>query len=61
LYWPILVLQDRRGVPVGHTFPIVEVRVAAGARQIIALPGLPAQPNTLGFDLGPDDEVRGLV
>ena len=60
--------QDRRGVPVGHTFPIVELRVAAGARQIIALagpiitlPGLPAQPNALGFDLGPDGEVRGLV
>ena len=60
--------QDRRGVPTGHTFPIVELRVAAGARQIIALagpiitlPGLPAQPNALGFDLGPDGEVRGLV
>ena len=60
--------QDRRGVPVGHTFPIVELRVAAGARQIIAragpiitLPGLPAQPNALGFDLGPAGEVRGLV
>ncbi len=60
--------QDRRGVPTGHTFPIVELRVAAGARQIIALagpiitlPGLPAQPNALGFDLGPGGEVRGLV
>ncbi len=60
--------QDRRGVPRGHTFPIAEMRVAAGARQIIALagpiitlPGLPAKPNALGFDLGPDGEVHGLV
>ena len=60
--------QDRRGVPRGHTFPIAELRVAAGARQVIALagtiitlPGLPAHPNALGFDLGPDGEVLGLA
>ncbi len=59
---------ERRGVPRGHTFPVVELRVAAGARQVIALagpiitlPGLPAQPNALGVDLGPGGEVLGLV
>ena len=60
--------QDRRGAPSGHTFPIAELRVAAGARQVIALagtiitlPGLPAKPNALGFDLSPDGEVTWLV
>ncbi len=60
--------QGLRGVPRGHTFPIAELRIAAGAQQVIALagtiitlPGLPARPNALGFDLGPDGQVLGLV
>ena len=60
--------QDLRGVPRGHTFPIAELRIAAGARQVIALagtiitlPGLPARPNALGFDLDADGQVVGLV
>ena len=63
----ISAFQERRGVPRGHTFPVVELRVAAGARQIIALagpiitlPGLPREPNALGVDLSPDGEVVGL-
>lgn len=60
--------QDRRGAPNDHNFPIAELRVAAGARQIIALagtiitlPGLPSKPNALGFDLSPDGKVIGLL
>ena len=59
--------RERRGVPRGHTFPVVELRVAAGARQVVALagpiltlPGLPERPNALGVDLGPGGEVLGL-
>ncbi len=55
-------------MPPGHTFPIAELRFAAGAQQVIALagtiitlPGLPPRPNALGFDLGPDGQVLGLV
>ena len=64
----ISAFKERRGVPRGHTFPVVELRVAAGARQIIALagpiitlPGLPREPNALGVDLAPDGEVVGLL
>ena len=55
-------------MPRGHTFPVVELRVAAGARQVIALagpiitlPGLPREPNALEIDLAPDGEVVGLL
>ena len=65
---PLTRTTSRRFERNGWDFPITEMRVAAGARQIIALagtiitlPGLPARPNALGFDLGPDGEVRGLV
>ena len=57
-----------RGAPEGHTFPVTELRIAAGARQVIALagnimtlPGLPADPNAFDIDLSPEGEVTGLL
>ena len=56
-------------VPTGHTLPIRELRVLAGARQIVALagniitlPGLPSKPNAWDIDL--DDstgEITGIL
>lgn len=52
-------------VPAGHTLPIRELRVLAGARQIVALagniitlPGLPSNPNAWDIDL---DESTGEI
>ena len=57
-----------RGVPTGHTLPIRELRVLAGARQIVAiagniltLPGLPASPNAWDIDLNDDGEIIGIL
>ena len=57
-----------RGAPEGHTFPVMEFRIAAGARQIICLageimtlPGLPSDPNAFGIDLTPDGRAVGLL
>src|SRR5690606_10688454 len=57
-----------RGAPEGHTFPVTELRIAAGARQIICLagdimtlPGLPADPNAYDIDLTAGGEVVGLL
>ena len=54
------------GRPRGHTFPIVEMRISAGAGflaplagAIPTLPGMPRKPNALGIDL--DDEGRVVV
>ncbi|MDA0364595.1 MAG: formate--tetrahydrofolate ligase [Chloroflexi bacterium] len=56
-----------RGAPEGHVFPVTELRVAAGARQVIVLagdimtlPGLPGEPNAYDIDLV-DGEVTGLL
>ena len=56
-------------VPTGHTLPIREIRVQAGARQIVALagdintlPGLPAHPNALDIDLNDaSGEITGIL
>lgn len=52
-------------VPTGHTLPIRELRVQAGARQIVTLagdintlPGLPSHPNAFDIDL---DDVTGEI
>ncbi|MQA00252.1 MAG: formate--tetrahydrofolate ligase [Dehalococcoidia bacterium] len=57
-----------RGAPEGHTFPVTELRIAAGARQIICLagdimtlPGLPSDPNAYDIDLTPGGEAVGLL
>ena len=57
-----------RGAPEGHTFPVTEFRIAAGARQIICLageimtlPGLPAHPNAFDIDLTANGDAIGLL
>lgn len=58
-----------RGAPTGHTLPIRELRVLAGARQIVALigniitlPGLPSNPNALDIDLNSETgEITGIL
>ncbi len=56
-------------VPKGHTLPIRELRVLAGARQIVALagniitlPGLPSSPNAFDIDLDEETgEITGIL
>ena len=57
-----------RGAPEGHVFPVTELRIAAGARQVICLagdimtlPGLPRDPNAHDIDLTEDGTVVGLL
>lgn len=57
-----------RGAPMGHSLHVREVRVSAGARQlvvlagnIITLPGLPSRPNAHDIDLQANGEVTGLL
>ena len=57
-----------RGAPRGFTFPVRELRLAAGAGYVTALagdvltmPGLPEHPRFLDVDLDEDGEVVGLV
>ena len=57
-----------KGAPTGHTLPIRELRILAGARQIVALagdiitlPGLPSQPNAWDIDLDDDNEITGIL
>ena len=56
------------GAPEGHKFTVNELRVAAGARQVIVLagnivtlPGLPPRPNALDIDLTEGEQVVGLL
>ncbi len=57
-----------KGAPSGHTLPIRELRILAGARQIvtltgdiITLPGLPSTPNGWDIDLNDDGEITGIL
>lgn len=57
-----------KGAPSGHTLPIRELRILAGARQIVALvgdivtlPGLPSTPNAWDIDLNSDGEITGIL
>ncbi|MDQ7777765.1 formate--tetrahydrofolate ligase [Paracoccus aminovorans] len=58
---------DRRGAPEGHSVPIREVRLAAGAGfvvvicgEIMTMPGLPRQPAAEAIGLNGAREVEGL-
>ena len=56
-------------VPTSHTLPIRDIRVQAGARQIVTLagdintlPGLPAHANALDIDLNDaTGEITGIL
>jgi len=57
-----------RNVPTGHVLPIQELRISAGARQIVTLagdimtlPGLPSKPNALDIDLDDDGQIFGVL
>ena len=57
----------RRGAPSGHTLPVREVRIAAGAEFLVAIcgsimtmPGLPREPAATRIDLGSDGQIEGL-
>ena len=56
------------GAPSGHTLPVREVRLAAGAGfvvvvcgDIMTMPGLPRHPSALDIGLDPQGRVSGLV
>ena len=56
-----------RGAPSGHTIPIREVRLAAGAEfivmvcgDIMTMPGLPKIPAAEKIDLDADGNIVGL-
>ncbi|MEY8097051.1 formate--tetrahydrofolate ligase [Falsihalocynthiibacter sp. S25ZX9] len=58
---------DLRGAPVGHSVPVREVRLAAGAGFIVAIcgeimtmPGLPRVPSAETIKLNPQGEIEGL-
>jgi formate--tetrahydrofolate ligase len=56
-----------RGAPTGHTVPIREVRLSAGAGfvvvicgEIMTMPGLPSKPASENIFLNDDGEIEGL-
>jgi len=56
-----------RGAPTGHSMPVREVRLSAGAGFIVVIcgaimtmPGLPSKPAALGIHLNDDGEIEGL-
>ncbi len=58
---------DAKGVPLGHTIPIREVRLSAGAEfvvvvcgDIMTMPGLPKVPAANSIELGKDGRITGL-
>ena len=57
-----------RGAPSGHTIPVREVRLSAGAGfivvicgEIMTMPGLPSVPAADAMRLNENDEIEGLV
>ena len=58
---------NRRGAPVGHSVPVREVRLSAGAGfivvicgEIMTMPGLPSRPAAENIRLNEDGVVEGL-
>jgi formate--tetrahydrofolate ligase len=56
-----------RGAPTGHTVPVREVRLSAGAGfvvvicgEIMTMPGLPSKPSSENIFLNEDGEIEGL-
>jgi formate--tetrahydrofolate ligase len=58
---------DLKGAPSGHTLPVREVRLSAGAGFVVALagevmtmPGLPKVPAAEAIGLTPEGEIDGI-
>jgi formate--tetrahydrofolate ligase len=58
---------DAKGVPLGHTIPVREVRLSAGAEfvvvvcgDIMTMPGLPRVPAANNIELAADGRISGL-
>jgi formate--tetrahydrofolate ligase len=58
---------DAKGAPTGHTIPVREVRLSAGAEfvvvicgDVMTMPGLPRVPAADSIDVGPDGKITGL-
>ncbi|MCT4657224.1 MAG: formate--tetrahydrofolate ligase [Cohaesibacter sp.] len=58
---------DLRGAPTGHSMPVREVRLSAGAGfivvicgEIMTMPGLPRKPAAESIHLNADGEIEGL-
>ena len=58
---------ERRGAPTGHTIPVREVRLSAGAGfivvvcgEIMTMPGLPRVPSAESIHLNDDGQIEGL-
>ncbi len=58
---------NRRGAPTGHSVPVREVRLSAGAGFVVAIcgeimtmPGLPSKPAALTIKLDENGDVQGL-
>jgi formate--tetrahydrofolate ligase len=56
-----------KGAPSGHSVPIKEVRLAAGAEfivvvagEIMTMPGLPKVPSANSINLNSNNEISGL-
>ncbi|MEM9432739.1 MAG: formate--tetrahydrofolate ligase [Pseudomonadota bacterium] len=58
---------NRRGAPIGHSVPVREVRLSAGAGfvvvicgEIMTMPGLPRVPSAENIRLNADGQIEGL-
>jgi len=58
---------DKRGAPTGHTLPVRDVRLSAGAGFVVAIcgdimtmPGLPREPAAYRIRIDADGQIEGL-
>ena len=63
----LVQIQILRGAPTGHSVPVREVRLSAGAGFIVAIcgeimtmPGLPRVPSAEAIMLNDDGQIDGL-